>query len=313
MGLFALLKYGLPQVLKLRVLETQRCCMARVLDLEYPHSPYMNLAIEEAVALAVGRCKVSETLRFWRNDRTIVIGLFQCPSLEVNFEECMRYGVRVVRRFTGGGAVYHDLGNLNFALSLRRDNPAIRERLFKGFELIGTAVEFGLKRIGVQNVRFKPINSVLIEEHKAVGMASLITKDFVFIHGSMLVNSDIVVLERVLKASNTETNDRFVRSKRQKVITLKEALEDGVEISEVKEAIIKGLEEVLDVEFIEEEITDYERRFADELYRKKYSKIEWSLGPCVSCPRRERDEMIFKRLTFEDLRQQNHISVKSEC
>jgi lipoate-protein ligase A len=282
--------------------------MARVLDLEYPHSPYMNLAVEEAIALAVGRCKASETLRFWRNDRTVVIGLFQCPSLEVNFEECLKYGVRVVRRFTGGGAVYHDLGNLNFALSLRRDNPVIGERLFKGFELIGKAVEIGLRRIGVRRVRFKPINSILIGENKAVGMAGLISKDFVFVHGSMLIDSDIIVLERVLKASNTETSDRFVRSKRQKVITLKEALEGGVGVQVVKKAIIKGLEEVLGVEFIEEEITDYEKRLADELYKKKYSRIDWSLGPCAACPRREMDEMIFKKLTFESIRQQNHIS-----
>ncbi len=273
--------------------------MARVLDLEYPHSPYLNLALEEAIALAVGMKKAPETLRFWRNDRTVVIGFFQCPSLEVNYDECLRYGVKVVRRFTGGGAVYHDLGNLNFALSLRRENPIIRERLFRGFELVGKALELGLKRLGVRNTSFRPINSVLIGRNKVVGMAGLITRELIFVHGSLLINSNTGVLKRVLDGFKGETKGRFVRSKRQEVVTLEQALGMEVEAGFIKKNITKSLEEVLGIEFCEEGLTYHERKLAEKLYLEKYSKIEWSLGPCTSCPRRELDEKIFRKLTFE--------------
>jgi len=273
--------------------------MARVLEIEYPNSPYLNLAFEEAIPLSVGRGESPETLRFWRNDRTVVIGLFQCPSLEVNFEECLKYGVRVVRRFTGGGAVYHDLGNLNFALSLKRDNPIIRERLLKGFEILGKAVEIGLKKLGVTDASFEPINSVLIGKNKVVGMAGLITKNFIFVHGSMLINSNTRVLERVLKASNGESKERFVRSKRQEVVALKEVLNSELELSVVKKAIIEGLERVLGLEFGEDVVTNHEKRLAERLYVEKYSRIDWSMGPCNSCLRKELDKEIFMRLTFE--------------
>ncbi|RLG39696.1 MAG: lipoate--protein ligase family protein, partial [Thermoproteota archaeon] len=273
--------------------------MIRVLDLEFPKHPYLNMAFEEAIPLAVGEGIAPETLRFWRNDGAVVIGRFQCPSLEVEFDSCLEHNVKVVRRFTGGGAVYHDLGNLNFALSLRRSNPLIGERLFRGFELLGRAIELGIRRLGSKHAKFKPVNNVFLGDLKVSGMAGLITKDFVFVHGSLLVSSDLGVLNRVLKAPKGRSKEKFVRSRRQKVTTLERALGRSIRLKEVKEAIKEGIKEILGVELIDGVITDYEKELAKKLYEEKFSKLSWSLGPCTSCPRRKTDEMIFKRLTFD--------------
>jgi len=277
--------------------------MISILNIEYPDLPYLNLAFEEAIAISVGKEIVPETLRFWRNNNAVVIGRFQCPTLEVNFEHCREHGVRVERRFTGGGAVFHDLGNLNFALSMKRVNPLIGERLLRGFELIGKAVEIGLKTTGIHNALFKPINSVIIGNNKVAGMAGLITKEFIFVHGSILVNSDLETLKRVLKSSDYNPNEKFVQSKRQKVTAVERELERRIELKEIKRAIKKGLEEVLGCEFEERDLTDYEKRLAEKLYIKKYSKLEWSLGPCISCPRRKNDERIYRELTLSKKRQ----------
>ncbi len=273
--------------------------MTRVLKIEYPNYPYLNLAFEEAIPLAVGKGIVPETLRFWRSANSVVIGRFQCPTLEVDFDKCLKYGVRVVRRFTGGGAVYQDLGNLNFALSLRRDNPLIGERLLRGFELVGKAVEIGLRRMGILDARFKPINSVMIGDKKVAGMAGLIARDFIFVHGSILISSNLKILNQVLRASNEKSRDKFVRSKRQEVTTVKMALKREVTLGDVRRAIIRGLEGILNTEFFKGHLTRYERRLAEMLYREKYSRLEWSLGPCTACPRRKMDEIIFKKLTFK--------------
>ncbi len=279
--------------------------MIRLIDLEFPERPYLNMAFEEAIPLALGKGVVPETLRFWRNSRTIVIGRFQCPSLEVNFEKCLEHGVRVVRRFTGGGAVYHDLGNLNFALSLRRNSSLIGERLFRGFELAGMAVEIGLRELGLKEAVFKPVNKVFLRNRKISGMAGLITKDFIFVHGSILVSSNLGVLNLVLKVQNpkekSKARGKFVLSERQKVITIKRALGKEIGLEEVKRAIKRGLEKALDTELLQGEISSYEERLAGRLYKEKYLKIDWSLGPCTTCPRRKMDEIMFRRLTFENI------------
>lgn len=269
--------------------------MARLLDLEY-EDPHYNLAVEEAISIAVGEGISPETLRFWRNANTVVIGRFQCASLEVDFRRCLEHGVQVSRRFTGGGAVYHDYGNLNYALSLRRDNPLVGEKLFKAFELVGKGVAIGLIELGVKESTFRPINDVQIGDRKVSGMAGLIARDYIFVHGSILISSNLEILAQVLNVPQEKLRDKFVRSVRQRVVTIEEALGRKTGIPETKDAMRKGLEGIFGVEFEGGGLLEEEEELAKELFERKYSTLEWSLGPCKGCPRRTRDELIFKKL-----------------
>src|SRR5439155_1417402 len=98
-------------------------------DLEYRDDPFMNMSVEEAIPRAVGEGKALNTVRFWHNSNTIVLGCFQSAPLEVNFDACQETGTTVVRRFTGGGAVYHDAGNLNYAISLKKGHRSVNREL----------------------------------------------------------------------------------------------------------------------------------------------------------------------------------------
>jgi len=271
----------------------------RLVDLEFKN-PYFNMAVEEAIPLAVGKGLAPNTLRFWRNENTVVIGRFQCPALEINFKECLKMNVSVIRRFTGGGAVYHDYGNLNYALSLRRELMEIND-LFEGFKLIGTAVADGLKRKFGINAKYIPINDIQVEGKKISGMAGSVTKDFFFVHGCILVSSNLNVLVSVLNVPKEKLADKKVQSVRKRVTTIKEMLKREVRADEVKEAIKQGLERAFGVRFIKGGLTKEEEELARKLYDEKYSKMEWSLGPCKFCIRRERDEFIFRYLTFRGL------------
>src|SRR6059036_4179579 len=139
-----------------RALETWR-----LVDHEYRDNPSMNLAVEEAIPRMVGEGAAPSTVRFWHNSNTIVLGCFQSAQLEVNFDACKQTGTQVVRRFTGGGAVYHDAGNLNYAISLREGHPVIPkdDNLQLVFRRLSEGTVKGLRDLGV-SAEFEPINDI---------------------------------------------------------------------------------------------------------------------------------------------------------
>lgn len=266
-----------------------------MLEVEWPEDPYYNLAIEEAVARAVGEGIAPTTLRFWRNDNAIVIGAFQCVSLEVRLEECVKYGVKVVRRFTGGGAVYHDIRNLNYAISFKRPSPIPSDDVLGGYHVVGEAVIAGLEKLGVK-AEFVPVNDIQISGRKISGMAGTLTRNLLFIHGCLLVGSNIEILSRVLNVPKEKLEAKGAESVRARVTTLRDELNCEISIDEVKRALLKGFEEVFNAEFTPGELTSWEENEAEHLYRSKYLTINWNLGPCVGCPDRDRDAAIIRRV-----------------
>lgn len=267
----------------------------RLLEIERPEDPYYNLAVEEAVARAVGEGIAPTTLRFWRNDNAIVIGAFQCVSLEIRLDECIKYGIKVVRRFTGGGAVYHDIRNLNYAVSFRRPSPIPGDDVLSGYRAVGEAVIAGLEKLGAR-AEFIPVNDIQVGGRKISGMAGTLTKDLLFIHGCLLVGSNIEILSRVLNVPREKLEAKGAGSVRARVTTLRDELNREITMDEVKKALLKGFEEVFGAEFALGELTSWEKNKAEELYRNKYLTIEWNLGPCRGCPDRGKDEAILRRV-----------------
>jgi lipoate-protein ligase A len=267
----------------------------RLLDVEWPEDPYYNMAVEEAVARAVGEGIIPTTLRFWRNDNAIVIGAFQCVSLEIKLGECIKYDVKVIRRFTGGGAVYHDIRNLNYAVSFRRPSPIPGDGILNGYMMVGEAVIAGLEDLGVK-AEFVPVNDIQVGGRKISGMAGTLTRNLLFIHGCLLVGSNIEILSRVLNVPREKLESKGVGSVRARVTTLRDELNCEITIDDVKMALLKGFEEVFGAEFIPGELTSWEKDMTEDLYRSKYLTIDWNLGPCSGCPNRDKDALAFGRI-----------------
>jgi lipoate-protein ligase A len=267
----------------------------RLLEVERPGDPYYNLAVEEAVARAVGEGVAPATLRFWRNDNAIVIGAFQCVSLEIRLEECVKYGVKVVRRFTGGGAVYHDIRNLNYAISFRRPSPIPGDDILSGYRMVGEAVIAGLEKLGVK-AEFIPVNDIQVGGRKISGMAGTLTRNLLFIHGCLLVGSNIEILSMVLNVPREKLEAKGVGSVRARVTTLRDELNREITMDEVKRALLKGFEGIFGAEFIPGELTNWEKDMTGDLYRSKYLTIDWNLGPCRGCPDRDKDALAFRRV-----------------
>lgn len=251
----------------------------RLVDQEYPDNPFMNLAVEEAIPRSVGEGKSPNTARFWHNSNTIVIGCFQSAKLEVNMEACRQTGTKIVRRFTGGGAVYHDNGNLNYAISLRKGNKIVpNENLQSVFQRLSEGAVWGLRNLGV-NAEFQPVNDIQVDGKKISGAAGSIRWNTIFHHGCILVNSDLAILGKVLNVPRAKLEDKHVASVQKRVTTVRDELGREVYTTDVQNAIVRGLENCYGVRVEAGDLTAEEMQLAEELYQTKYSRLEWNLEP----------------------------------
>jgi len=175
------------------------------------YSPYHNLALEESF---LENMQEDEALLYlWQNERTVVIGKNQSARREVAEDLLERDGGHLARRLTGGGAVYHDLGNLNFTFivpsadyDVERQNGIICKAL-NSFGLYPT---------------ISGRNDMLLEGKKFSGHAYLRKQKFSLHHGTLLVNSDIAMMERYLVVSEDKREAHNVESVSARVINLSE-------------------------------------------------------------------------------------------
>ncbi|MHA2095168.1 MAG: lipoate--protein ligase family protein [Candidatus Hodarchaeales archaeon] len=258
--------------------------------------PNWNLAIEDAVRLTVEKQSVSNTLRFWKNWNTVVIGRFQCPKLEIEFTSCLKNKTNLSRRFTGGGTVYHDDGNLNFAISkfkhLNENSPFFASTFIKK---VGLTVAKALRTLGIQAELVK--RNIFVADRKISGLAGMVTKKSIFVHGSMLIKSNLEILSQVLNSKKESVNNRFVRSDPKKVTNIKNELYREIEMKEVKKILVDAFEEEFEIIFIDGKLKKEEIILAETLYKEKYSSPMWLLSTCEGCPKFKMDAPVISILS----------------
>lgn len=242
----------------------------RLIDSEFEDSR-MNLAVEEAIPTVLGRGYATSTIRFWRNINTVVVGRSQDIASEINFDMCNKHGTFVVRRFTGGGTVYHDLGNLNYAISLRKDHSLISGDLLKTIKRLSEGVIRGLANLDI-HPEYRPSEGIFISGKKISGSASAVKRHFFFHHGTLLINSNLTILSEVLSPSSTKREKKGVKSRSYPVTNLAIELGREVSISEVKEALKLGFERAFHIQLVKAELTSEELHMAQIFFKKKVAE-----------------------------------------
>ena len=248
----------------------------RVLLYETPYDPYMNLAFEESFFIVqANNVNSSNTIRIWRNANAVVIGYFQKAVEEVNFEEANKIGAVVTRRFTGGGAVYHDLGNINYAIAYKVKKK-IDKPLDTAFRYLIKGVLFALKYLNLE-AELENINDVVVGNHKVSGTVASYKQDTLFLHGSILVSTDLEKLYNVLKVSRKKLEDKKISSIKYRVTTISNILKRKISYKEIIKAFVKGYEELFNAEAYYDLPESIELNIAEILYKYKYSLKEWNL------------------------------------
>ena len=247
----------------------------RLLDLEHTDAP-SNLALEEAIARQVGEGKSPPTLRLWRNRNAAVIGEDQSANAELRLDACRELGVEVMRRFTGGGAVYHDLGNLNYSICTRKSSsPSLgpQQAVFKrGLECAVTC----LSTLGLESNRV-PINTIVVRGRKISGGAGAIRWGAVFYHGSVLVSTDLEMVWKILRWEQPQMPRALVKSTRLPVTSVKRELGGEISIDQVKETLRDAFTGVFETQLVPGPATDLELKMIPVLVKEKYGTTEWNL------------------------------------
>jgi lipoate-protein ligase A len=247
----------------------------RLLDLEYPDAP-SNLALEEAIARQVGKGKSPSTLRLWRTRNAAVIGENQSAHAELRLDNCRELGVEVVRRFTGGGAVYHDLGNLNYSICIQRVEPSNSEPRQSVFKQGLDCAFVCLKNLGLESSRI-PINTIAVQGRKVSGGAGAIRWGAVFYHGSILVSTDLDVMWKILRWERSLTPHALVQSTRLPVTSLKIELGREISIVEVRRALEDAFARSFEARIVLGDATEQELHMVPALVKEKYGTDEWNL------------------------------------
>ncbi|MBQ3893421.1 MAG: lipoate--protein ligase [Desulfovibrio sp.] len=192
--------------------------------------PFFNLALEETLfeTLHPGHPGM---LLAWRNAPSIIVGRHQNTAGEVNQEFCGRHGIRVVRRPTGGGAVYHDLGNINFSFLCWAEKNRIG-----GFEEYMRPMVRALHGLGV-DAAYTSRNDITVQGRKVAGTAQMQKGQKMLHHGCLLVDVDFSMLGGALMADPEKFRSKSVDSHRARVANLREFLPAGLSPAECMELV----------------------------------------------------------------------------
>ena len=225
--------------------------------------PYLNLAKEK---LLFDRCGHGDMILYlWQNEKTVVIGKNQNPLAECNLHAMKKDGIRLARRLSGGGAVYHDSGNLNFTF-ISADAPDACER---NTDIICRACEM----LGIPSVR-SGRNDITVQDKKFSGNAFYHSEGKFCHHGTILIQSDFEALEKYLTPSKLKLSAKGVKSVRSRVINLA-SLSPELTPEKMSELIIKATELTLGQK--PEKIPKLDRK-SIEIVASEYSSDEYLYG-----------------------------------
>ena len=227
------------------------------------HNVYFNLAAEEFIFRQVA--DTEPCLLLWQNDNAVVIGKHQNTVEEVNLDFADSNHVRVARRISGGGAVYHDLGNLNY--SIIDYSEAMRWDIKRMAEPVVAA----LRRMGI-DVEVNDRNDLLIAGRKISGSSQYIRRDHLLHHGTLLFNADLDKLSRSLKPDYDHIESRSRKSVRSPVTNIQEH-NPAVAIPDFIAALTEVLKESSEVNICT--LTDHDSAAINKLRDEKYSTWEW--------------------------------------
>ena len=232
------------------------------------HNAFFNIASEEYL---LSKFPTEDVFLLYINAPSIIVGKFQNTLAEINMDHVNENNIKVVRRMSGGGTVYHDLGNLNFSF-----HTLLGEHDFMDFSKFTSPVIKLLKDWNVP-AELTGRNDLLVDGKKFSGNAKLAKSGKMIQHGTILFDSEMNVLSDVLKANPLKFLDKATKSTRSRVTNLIDHLPEGITIEILKQKLIDEImKESENVEIYN--FTDNDINKIEKLVKEKYGTWDWNFG-----------------------------------
>lgn len=235
----------------------------------YSTDPYFNIATDEYIFKHIKE----DCFMLWRNDNAIIIGKHQNANAEINADYVKEKGIKVVRRLSGGGAVYHDLGNLNFSFTRTSEDG----HDMVDFRRYTKPILEVLQNLGVKNAKFEGRNDLTIDGRKFSGNAEHVFKNKVLHHGTLLFSSEMRDVSGALKVNPLKYKDRAVKSVPKRVTNINDHLDEKISLDEFTDKIMDHILESYDNARMYE-FTDEDLAAIEKIKEEKYSQWEWNFG-----------------------------------
>lgn len=229
--------------------------------------PYFNIASEEYLL----KNFAEDCFMLYRNEKSVIIGKHQNALKEINIEFARKNNIKVVRRISGGGTVFHDLGNLNFMFIISG-----KEGHLIDFQRFTQPVVEVLKKLDLR-AGFDGRNGLVVNGMKFSGNAEHVWKKRTLHHGTLLFSSKLKELSEVLKVNMEKYQDKAVKSVSSKVTNIQELLSEKMDIHEFRELlmtdILKSTKGAVKYDFSQKDTEEIEK-----LKKEKYQNWEWNYG-----------------------------------
>lgn len=229
---------------------------------------FTNMAVDESLLIS-GK----PTVRLYRwKPSAISVGYFQGIKEEVNLRECERHGIDVVRRISGGGAVFHDeKGEVTY--SLVAPEEMLPKNILASCDMICSSIARGLGYLGV-NAEFSPLNDIVVDGKKISGSAQTRRHGNVLQHGTVLIDPDIEMMFSLLNVSAKKLEGKNIDRASKRVTSLREKI-GAVNEKELIKSLVKGFEDGFGIRLADGEMDGEETGRIGKL-REKYASKEWN-------------------------------------
>ena len=235
--------------------------------------PDFNLALEQYVFDTLPRDR--NYFMLWQNDNAVIVGRHQNTMAEVNEPYIRENGIRVVRRLSGGGAVYHDMGNLNFtyiqdtASGIQLDLGMFCRPLAQAISALGANAEVNGR------------NDITIDGRKFSGNAQYVKDGRVMHHGTIMFDSDLSIAGLALTPDPEKIAAKGVKSVRSRMTTVREHLPGDISLSEFKKLLLEKLFAGQPME--QYVLTEEDIAAVEKLRSERYGTWEWNYGGSPQC------------------------------
>ncbi|SEO54902.1 lipoate--protein ligase [Paenibacillus sp. OV219] len=240
----------------------------RFIDNQGNNDPAWNLALEEYILRNLTGDE--DFLLFYMNEPSIIIGKNQNTAEEVNTSYVEEHGIHIVRRLSGGGAVYHDLGNLNFSFITKDDGKS-----FHNFRKFTEPVVAALRGLGV-DAELSGRNDLQVGERKISGNAQFATKGRMFSHGTLLFNSEVDSIVSALKPNPAKFESKATKSVRSRVANIAEFLQEPMTMEQFRSFLLESIFGGKDIPAYP--LSEADLAAVDQLAEERYRSWDWNYG-----------------------------------